>query len=241
MRRSRPYASFRPDEESHGDLRFGIWFILPTCPHSTVLGTLGVLELVHSSHEPGHVPARASAVGRRTRAREDGPRFFKGLISFSKGLIRSRRRVPRVIRSGSASGSALESGSGVHPVMTRAATPTRAAGAPSPLERRVSANLRRAARRRIIRCSAPSQSAARPSRARHVNLSSVSGTPATAARSAPIAKALEAKVELQDPALEAAAEAALVRVLPLLVDNLEGEVLIGRAALELEDARVLCA
>ena len=219
------------------------------CPpaHTVPYSQLGTLGEVYSNSctaaTSQHVPARASrsAVGRRTRAREDGPRFFKGLISFSKGLIRSRRRVPRVIRSGSASGSALESGSGVHPVMTRAATPTRAAGAPSPLERRVSANLRRAARRRIIRCSAPSQSAARPSRARHVNLSSVSGTPATAARSAPIAKALEAKVELQDPALEAAAEAALVRVLPLLVDNLEGEVLIGRAALELEDARVLCA
>ena len=52
---------------------------------------------------------------------------------------------------------------------------------------------------------------------------------------APVAPALEVEVELEDAALEDAAEAALGLGLPLLVDDLEGEVLVGRARLEADD------
>ena len=42
---------------------------------------------------------------------------------------------------------------------------------------------------------------------------------------------------MQDAALKGALEALLVRVLPLLVQDLEGDVLIGRARLEDQQAR----
>ena len=43
---------------------------------------------------------------------------------------------------------------------------------------------------------------------------------------AAVAVALEVEVEVEDAALEARLEAALVRVLPLAVDDLEGELLV---------------
>ena len=60
------------------------------------------------------------------------------------------------------------------------------------------------------------------------------GSPHSA--SPPVAVALEVEVEVQDAALKGALEALLVRVLPLLVQDLEGDVLVGWARLEDQQA-----
>lgn len=60
---------------------------------------------------------------------------------------------------------------------------------------------------------------------------------------AAIAVPLEVEPQLEDVVVEVAAEAALVRVLPLAVDDLEGDVLVGRARVEPQhrEVRVLGA
>ena len=50
--------------------------------------------------------------------------------------------------------------------------------------------------------------------------------------------ALKVEVEMQDAALVDALETALVRVLPLAVDDFEGQVDVRRAGLEADDAKV---
>lgn len=47
----------------------------------------------------------------------------------------------------------------------------------------------------------------------------------------PVACALEVEEEVQDAALKRAPEAVLTRVVPLLVHDAEGDVLVGRARL----------
>ena len=54
--------------------------------------------------------------------------------------------------------------------------------------------------------------------------------------SAAVALPFEVEVEVHDAALEGALEALLVAVLPLLVDDAEGNVLIGRACMEPQQA-----
>ena len=53
---------------------------------------------------------------------------------------------------------------------------------------------------------------------------------------APVALASEVEVEVQDAALEGALEALLVAVLPLLVQDLERNVLVGRPRVEAQQA-----
>uniref|UniRef100_A0A8C3HVR3 Uncharacterized protein n=1 Tax=Chrysemys picta bellii TaxID=8478 RepID=A0A8C3HVR3_CHRPI len=50
---------------------------------------------------------------------------------------------------------------------------------------------------------------------------------------------LEVEPELEDAVGELAAEAVAVRILPLPVDDLEGDVLVGRASVEAQDGEVL--
>lgn len=57
-------------------------------------------------------------------------------------------------------------------------------------------------------------------------------SPVMAISLTPIAVSLEVEPELEDVVVEVAAEAALVRVLPLAVDDLEGDVLVGRPRVE---------
>ena len=54
--------------------------------------------------------------------------------------------------------------------------------------------------------------------------------------SAPVPLPLEVEVQVQDAALEGALEALLVTVLPLLVDDPEGDVFIGRPRVESQEA-----
>lgn len=53
-----------------------------------------------------------------------------------------------------------------------------------------------------------------------------------------VAVPLEVEPQLEDVVVEVAAEAALVRVLPLAVDDLEGDVLVGRARVEAQHREV---
>jgi len=55
--------------------------------------------------------------------------------------------------------------------------------------------------------------------------------------SSTVAVALEVEVEVQDAALKGGLEAFLVAVLPLLIEDLEGDVLVGRPRVEYEQAR----
>ena len=57
--------------------------------------------------------------------------------------------------------------------------------------------------------------------------------------SAPVAVALETKMELENASLETASEAALVGILPLAVDDFERDVLVRRTSFETEQASVL--
>uniref|UniRef100_A0A9L0RK64 Uncharacterized protein n=1 Tax=Equus caballus TaxID=9796 RepID=A0A9L0RK64_HORSE len=59
------------------------------------------------------------------------------------------------------------------------------------------------------------------------------------ARSPAVAVALEVEPELEDAVGELAAEAVAVRVLPLAVDDLEGDVLVGRPRVEAQRGEVL--
>ena len=52
---------------------------------------------------------------------------------------------------------------------------------------------------------------------------------------------LEVDVEVENPALECALEPLFVRILPLFVDNAEGDVLIRRASGDAQNARVVVA
>ncbi len=58
------------------------------------------------------------------------------------------------------------------------------------------------------------------------------------AASSPVARTLEVEVQMQDAALVRALEAAPVRRLPLLVDDPEGDVLVGGPGREDQDARL---
>jgi len=49
---------------------------------------------------------------------------------------------------------------------------------------------------------------------------------------APVAMALEAKMQLKDTSLETAPKTTLVRGLPFAIDNLESDILVWRATLE---------
>ena len=54
--------------------------------------------------------------------------------------------------------------------------------------------------------------------------------------SSPVSVSLEVEPELEDVVVELAAEAPLVPVLPLPVDDLEGDVLVGRPGRHPQDA-----
>lgn len=55
--------------------------------------------------------------------------------------------------------------------------------------------------------------------------------------SSAVAIALEVEVEVQDAALKGGLEAFLVAIFPLLVEDLESDVLVGRPRMEYEQAR----
>uniref|UniRef100_A0A672UIP1 Uncharacterized protein n=1 Tax=Strigops habroptila TaxID=2489341 RepID=A0A672UIP1_STRHB len=57
--------------------------------------------------------------------------------------------------------------------------------------------------------------------------------------SSAVAVPLEVEPELEDPVGKLAAEAMPVGILPLAVDNLEGDVLVGRPGVEAQDGKVL--
>lgn len=61
---------------------------------------------------------------------------------------------------------------------------------------------------------------------------------AQAGGSAAVPLAFEVEVQVEDAALEGALETLLVRVLPLLVDDAEGDVLVGRPRLYPQNAGV---
>ena len=57
-------------------------------------------------------------------------------------------------------------------------------------------------------------------------------------RLSPVSVSFKMEPQLEDVVVELAPEAPLVDVLPLLVDNLEGDVLVGGTGGDVEDAEV---